>query len=77
MPETNATAYLALCYDKMQRRELLSTETNKTLLHLQVLKGRKELLAQPSTSTAPGAPLGCHDRSLTRLQLQLGIQLYL
>jgi hypothetical protein len=47
-----------------------------TTLHLQVLKGHQELLVQPSTSTTPGAPSLCHDCSLTRLHLQLGIQLH-
>jgi hypothetical protein len=46
-------------------------------MHLQMLDGQKELLVQPSTSTTPGAPLLCHYSSLTRLHLQLGIQLHL
>jgi hypothetical protein len=42
-----------------------------------VLKGHRELLVQPTTSTTPGAPPLRHDCSLTRLHLQLGIHLQL
>jgi hypothetical protein len=50
---------------------------NEMRTYLKVLEGEHELLVEPPTSAAPGAPPLCHRCPLVRLQLQLAIHLHL